>query len=112
MKAVFTILFSLLLVAGQALCFEGTAASASRPACACSTCAKGCCVGKNPPATPVQPVAPASTFSQESWQLIITQALCFLELPQTRTSNHAISFSAPLNASTIPLYERNCSYLI
>ena len=115
-KSAFAILISLVLLATQtAFMTTGTGAcptvqNASAQNCCAAHCQKHCCVSKSDvPNAPSVPVA--QTISQidlqmlPASQLTLEQSAADISLPVWRGS------SLPWVAA-VPLYQRNCSYLV
>ncbi len=114
MKSAFAILFSLLLLATQtAFMTPGTCPAAQKHSaqnCCATHCQKHCCVSKSDAPSP--PSAPATqSVSQIDLQL--------LPASQLALDQFAADFSAPVRpgssarlVTAVPLYQRNCSYLV
>ena len=116
MKRAFAILFSLLLLATQtAFTAPGACQSAQKVGahnCCTSTshCQQHCCVTKSgAPGAPSVPATPP--VSQIDLQI--------LPASQLALDQSAADFSAPvgdassfLTVTTVPLYQRNCSFLV
>jgi hypothetical protein len=108
MKTTFAILFSLLLAVTQVISAPAVADS-SKLACACSGCQKSCCVRNNTPTS--QPATPPIAASRAQMLFaVLVQAVAV-------TSKPSVSFSrstpvSPFAAIAVPLFQRNCSYLI
>jgi len=116
MKSAFAILFSLVLLATQsAFMTAGTGAclaaqKVSAHNCCTTHCQKHCCVSKSDAPSP--PSAPATqSVSQIDLQL--------LPASQLALDQFAADFSAPVRpgssarlVTAVPLYQRNCSYLV
>jgi hypothetical protein len=116
-KSIFAILFSLVLVATQTVFASNgvgvsSQQSATHTCCGNSCCHKSCCVAKDAPASAPMPVAPARTVSQTDSQLLVTVIQALLQPPVATTSNFVSPPSSIPASVAVPLYERNCSYLI
>jgi hypothetical protein len=113
-KTVVSILFSVLLLVGQTVFSSGAYVPglATKESCACTQCAKSCCQQSEAPAQPTQPAMPAGMLSQEGWQLLAAQVIWLVQMPATKPAAQAVHFSVPSSQFSVPLYERNCSYLI
>jgi hypothetical protein len=78
----------------------------------CGRChAKACCVKPNAPATPVtaDSVIP---ISQNEWQALAVFAVAWMTLPALPASQDFLHFSAPVSLTVVPLFQRDCCYLI
>jgi hypothetical protein len=114
MKSVFAILFSLLLAWTQCAFIPGVAPVVSNPASPCGTsssCDMPCCARSESPVS--QPAVPARALapSQSHLLLAILSQLIILT-PTSSVESSFVSSSSAANAAAVPLYERNCSYLI
>ena len=117
MKSAFAMLFSLVLIATQTAFMVEGPGSASAPGdakrCACerSRCEKPCCVSQGAPAPLSLPTLPARAVSQPDWQLSVA-AQAAPDLAALQFTPRLPFDSSVLSMSAIPLYRRNCSYLI
>jgi hypothetical protein len=115
MKPLSAILFSALLLWSQ-IVFTG-AASAGEPEQGLSisnlcSCARPCCVNSAPtPAPQPLPAAPSRTLSNDQ---VPSAATGLLALIRPRRSDSLLRIPAHpcLQAAAVPVYQRNCSYLI
>jgi len=110
-KAAFAILFSLLLVMTQSLSVVG--GTMVKPAsCAHCTCANDCCLSKSSPTPQPSPAAPASSnnTAQSLWLIAFT-AQSFI-LPLAPEGEFSSDYFLASLSKTVPLYQRNCAYLI
>lgn len=111
MKAIVTILFSLALVLSHlpASASPVKQLCQSEGACGCGNSA--CCV-KSADSTP-SPVAPVPTPDSSRTQLLAAfQAVAHFVLVQPDSVVPADFLPAPPAPTAVPLYVRNCSYLI
>ena len=107
MKIVLAILAVLALLGSQ---FVTASPMLAAKAC-CGTCGGQCCVkGASPPPAP-EPIAPAPAQAAPNVELLLAVSLA-LEIPSARFSSPAPVCPAPLFASTRPLFQRHCVYLI
>src|SRR5258708_15182406 len=117
MKSAFAMLFSLLLIATQtAFMVEGPGPASVRNdakqcACARSQCPKSCCVSQGVPAPVFPPTVPTRAVSQPDWQLSAT-AQGALDLAALQFNPRLPVDSSALSVTALPLYQRNCSYLL
>jgi hypothetical protein len=116
-KSIFAILFSLLLVATQtAFVSRGVEVSsqkiASHNCCGNSCCHKPCCVAKDAPAPAQVPAAPAPSGSQNDSQLLVIVIQALLQPPVAAPASFVSPRSFVPASVAVPLYERNCTYLI
>jgi hypothetical protein len=112
MKIAVAMLLSLLL-AGTPFALPARAAACGEAA-ACKSCCAGkadCCAAPAPQA-PASPAVPASAPTQNEWQAVavVLHLLTALDTfaPQSLTS---VSF-APPGATAVPIYQRDCQYLV
>jgi hypothetical protein len=114
MKSAFAILFSLLLLVTQTAFMTPGACSTvqkvSTQSCCGAHCQKHCCVGKSGvPTAPSVPVA-------QSVSQIDLQMLPAPQLAPGQSAACSSSLARPdsfvLMVTAIPLYQRNCSYLV
>jgi hypothetical protein len=109
LKSIFAIVFAALLAWVQTAP-GGNAVSTPNASCAKCACGKSCCVsGANPDTAPISlPVAPALLKQIQSALAAISA-----EIPASgallRTGYPASFFSRLL---AVPIYQRNCAYLI
>jgi hypothetical protein len=116
MKSVFAILFSLLLIATQTAFMAGGADStppkSSVGDCCCSHCQKHCCFRNDVPAPQSSPAMPTGSASQNNWQFLLAIVPHLLNQSNTEFSQFVPSDYPAFSLSTVPLYERDCSYRI
>src|SRR5882757_5707701 len=111
MKTTFAILFSLLLTLTQVVSLPVASDSSAAKSCACSGCQRSCCIRREAPAS--QPATPAPPSSSVRFQILFT---ALTQLP-TLVPEKSVLFSTATGKSTyspgaVPLFQRNCSYLI
>lgn len=111
MKALVTILFSLALV----LSHLPTSASPAKQLCpnqtACGCGDSSCCM--KPADSAPAPVAPAPTPDNSRTQLLAAfQAVAHFVFVQPAATTPGAFLPAPPAPAAVPLYVRNCSYLI
>jgi hypothetical protein len=110
-KAIVTILFSLALVLSHLPAFASPAKQLCESATACA-CGDSTCCMKSPDSAPA-PLAPAPAPDNSRTQLLAafqTVAHFVLIQPESVATPHFLP--APHAAAAVPLYVRNCSYLI
>jgi hypothetical protein len=107
------IVFSFLLLLPQSFFVSGAVAQAAtveRSQCACDT--HRCCVNKSAPESSSLPLAPArSGNSSDSFWLQAWAAMSFI-LPAAPASALSSSSSCTPTLDRVPLYQRNCAYLL
>jgi hypothetical protein len=105
------ILFGLLLVWAQLLAAPMPVVSA-RPAHACCHCGgkMSCCAtpSSNSPSAPIVP-APSGIQNQFSF---LAPAVVTWFLPENAARSIASAFGSPLTAHGVPLFARNCVWLV
>ena len=111
-RVTFAILFSALLVLTQSV-LPGAAAMANpQPCCKRCVCDDSCCVAAPSSNSAPLPAIPASVVSLKQCQAAFAGAILVaspLVLPAAKISPSAVSSFRP---DALPLYERNCVYLI
>jgi hypothetical protein len=110
-KKFLAIVFSIALMTAQSLALAGSApsAAAKKDCCACNS---KCCASKSDNSAKDIPAVPAPSSSQKSFQVVLTLAAWVLT-PQINSSETLVSLrAAPLLAQFVPLFTRNCSYLL
>jgi len=112
-KKVTVILFSLLLLWMQ---FDFTVCagqSKSKVACPRCDCAKmRCCAGRSAPRPMSVPVAPQRTAPESHSLLLLAAWHQFTPVPVSQFSKVSSSQFSLFASADIPLYQRNCSFLI
>jgi len=110
-KAIVTILFSLALVLSHLPAFASPVKQLCQSKTACGCGDSACCV-KSADSTPA-PVAPAPTSDNSRTQLIAAfQAVALFVLVQPDDVAPSAFLPAAPAPAAVPLYVRNCSYLI
>jgi hypothetical protein len=74
-------------------------------------CKMGCCAAPQTPASPVNP-APAPSPSQQELQAPTLSLLSLLTPPLFTSKGQAAQFSSSVLMTAIPLFQRDCCYLI
>jgi hypothetical protein len=112
-KNLIAILFGLLLIWAQGDFTAGAASSSSSKSCACPGCKTPACCAKTPPPVSSQPVAPARNAQQTQSQLLqaVAAQLAFAA-PAAGAEFVPPRSSASSKTIAVPLYRRNCSFLI
>ena len=112
MKKVIAILFALALISGQPLSKAvASCGGASTPCCDCGGHQK-CCVARSNDSSRETPAAPAPSSALKDVQLLqslATGALFSFATPDHRVASH---FIATPPASAVPLFTRDCAFLI
>jgi hypothetical protein len=70
-----------------------------------------CCAGPARPSAPVGP-APLPASSQNEWHVLATSASSVLTPPSFSTDEFPSYSPSSAAATAVPLFQRNCSYLI
>src|SRR5437660_702602 len=116
MKSAFAILFSLLLITAQTAFIAGGADSVVKQrgaeGCCGDHCQKRCCFNdQSAPDRSSPPATPARAVSRTDWQApAMAPAVLDHRAIETALLGRPDSFAPSVTA--VPLYERNCSYLI
>ena len=117
MKRLLAILFIVALVWAQGapgVCVAGASAGgAGRSACVCCHCGKAnCCMNKAARQPLPLPAAPAPSGAQPGHLLLLAPAALAFVLPQSAGTVLSLSASGLQQPASIPLYQRNCTFLI
>jgi hypothetical protein len=116
MKLLLAILFSVTLVwaqCGPAVWAQAAPAAAGGSGCACCHCGSAdCCMGKTTQRPQPISAAPAPRGSQSSHLLLVAPAALAFVLPQAPGSTFSPEAAAPPRAAALPLYQKNCTFLI
>ena len=111
MKAVSSIILGLVMVLGQFASAAPQGSSGPIVACGCCSCAQLNCCGTASPSTPLSlPVSSSTDLRVQAPALIIVAVLSTPpEAPFTALLSSERSLA---QRATVPVYDRNCSYLI
>ena len=112
MKTLLTILFSLALLGTQSVFIVGAPLGPPVSHCACDKCVTSCCKKKASSDSQPLPYAPVRSSAQSEWQFL---AAVTTQLATRLTSSESevfFRFLPPVSAAAVPLYQRNCSFLI
>jgi hypothetical protein len=117
MRIGFAILCSVLLLGTEAISALGLPCEKSQSAiacgkCTCSPCPKSCCLDRQGSESHPQPAAPTHSTSQNDWQVCFLTVQQVLSQTLAEISNSALSFSSSASIAAVPLFLRNCCYLI
>lgn len=112
MKQAFAILFALTLVWGQPLAAGIACCTAgAEPCCSCGGKMK-CCVTQSSNSSQENPAVPASTIAQKDFQAALWLAVR-LTAPVTGNDSRVAATSASVaSARAVPLFARDCAYLL
>ena len=112
MKLVWSIILGLAMLAGQLATAVPDANGAPAPACVGCSCAELDCCPASEPSTPLS--VPASTANDFRAQAPAPFVVALLETsPQTLCPSALFSAERSLSSrAAIPVYDRDCSYLI
>ncbi|HKI72681.1 MAG TPA: hypothetical protein VKA81_09915 [Verrucomicrobiae bacterium] len=115
MKKVTAILFSLLLAGAQSV-FTANSLCALTPAkarCACSHCDSPlCCAARSVPVSQPPVAPPARDGSQHQSHLLPAIVAQLISLTAPSLAESVSSSSPSLKVTDVPVYVRNCSYLV
>ncbi|MGH8528122.1 MAG: hypothetical protein ACREXY_29040 [Gammaproteobacteria bacterium] len=112
MKAVLSIVLGIVMVLGQFAAAAPNPGAAGVLPCDCPSCAQFNCCDTTSPSTPLAPPAPSSAdFRVQAPALIV---IAVLSAPEAASSSIALlSCERSLSQrAAVPVYDRNCSYLI
>src|SRR5437870_3058582 len=91
---------------------RGTQSSCCCTGCDSMRCATpACCARPSPPPTPSSPARPSSAAQNELQALAVSAAL-LLMLPSIPANDFFTTASSLLRVATVPIFQRDCSYLI
>jgi len=115
-KTIFAILFSVLLAGAQTV-FTADVLCPAQPVkvkCSCSRCDKktSCCVKQSAPVQNPLSVPPASNTSRNQLHLLLAVMSQLISLSAPATPEFVPQSSSASHATDVPLYARNCSFLI
>jgi len=110
-KKLAAIAFATVLITAQAFAFADTtpAAAVKKPCCACHS---KCCAGKNTSSTEKLPAVPAPTFTLKNLPAISGQTIVSISRDAPVTIAPAFSASDFVSLRNIPLFTRDCAFLI
>jgi len=74
-------------------------------------CKMGCCPASQVPATPVAP-APVHSSAQNDLQALSASIISLLTLPAPVSNEFTPRISSPASVKAVPLFQRDCCYLI
>lgn len=114
LTACFALLTSLLLAVGGAGSFKECAeAGPAAAACKCAACGPTCCcVEGDTPASPQPPAVPTRTLAPDDWQGLVWLILRSFERPLVTAPPVAFRSSRPASPLMLPLYQRDCAFLL
>ncbi|MBI3877958.1 MAG: hypothetical protein HY300_18690 [Verrucomicrobia bacterium] len=113
MKALMAIVCSLVLAVMPAFSSTRAAAPDCKPqarAC-CAKCAE-CCAQNNTPAPQPASPAPSRTASPQQVQLLLAAVAQFVALPQPQALPTSRDSSLIFRVPAVPLFERDCAWLV
>jgi hypothetical protein len=111
-KTIFVFFACALLVGSQIVFAHGPQPASKPQVCGCCSCKiLDCCVALPLPAPPTVP-APARALSHNNVQLISTVVALLVDAPSPAATTIAFPASASFKLIKVPLYQRNCTYLI
>jgi len=110
-KKLLAIIFSLALISAQMFAFAGVAPLTGQKAKSCA-CKANCCAAKSNDASKETPAVPAPSSSLKSFQIAFSLTVWSLS-PQFISDERSVSsHDAPVLAQSLPLFTRDCSYLL
>src|SRR5438477_5890676 len=112
MKAAFAIFFSALLVLGQTAFSRAEPLGQAKALCARCDCGGKCCVTRSASTPAPAPAAPTPNTPLKQFQLALASAAQIYLLPEPPAPKVSSPFFSHFKSDAVPLYERNCSYLI
>jgi hypothetical protein len=112
MQRAFAIVFGLLLFVAQTFAVQ-VSASSGAPMAKRSCCGDDCqcCVGQpvSPAAPPLEAAAPAAAHNQSS---LLPVGLLSFSLSGPTDISSPVTTATSIRAASVPLFQRNCSFLI
>jgi hypothetical protein len=111
-KKLIAIIFSAALVTAQLFASADTAPTPVQKQSRCDCGKAKCCAAKSSDASKEIPAVPAPSSSQKSFQIVLTLT-AWAMTPQTISEPQLIfAGSTPLPAQSVPIFTRDCSYLL
>jgi hypothetical protein len=110
-KTTWAIVCSLLLAGTPIVSAQAPATGVVRGAHACCHCHKACCTAPTSPEPQPVPAAPFPASNQNQLLTLAPAALAWI-LPNAPASEFSTSPFSPLTATGLPLYARDCAFLI
>jgi len=111
-----SILFSVVLAGTQTvLTVEPGSPLRDAAKCVCRNCSPSpspCCACAGAPASPSAPLTPARTIMRTEAQWVITASTLPDPAPASFTPNFSPSDASSFLMGRVPLYQRDCTYLI
>src|SRR5881296_1801156 len=95
----------------------GAAAQRAKRSCCCTGCdnkhcaTPACCVKRDTPSTPVTPASLPST-SQNEFHALAVSVGSVITLPARQAGGLPAYSPSPASVTSIPLFQRDCSYLL
>ena len=111
-RATFVILFSALLVLTQSVVPGDAALAKFQPCCSQCACSASCCAAAPNSNSAPLPAAPAPTVSLKQIQCALAVAALILPPQISPAPKISPSAASSFRSDALPLYERNCIYLI
>jgi hypothetical protein len=112
-RTLFAIAFSFLLIVAQTV-FAADARATPSKSCACCSCRKmNCCATQSTPA-PERPLSPQPIRSsvQNNLQFVAVVVAFLSQSPRVPSEKFVPPVSTSSRSAAVPVYVRNCSYLI
>ena len=113
MRAVIAIWIAVVLVLAQGVGTGLASTAPTQPGCrACDCRAPKCCVGKSAPAPVPAPAAPVNLPSPKQHLSMLPPSSLVHESPVFLAPRLSSAFFSLVSPEAVPLYERNCAFLI
>jgi hypothetical protein len=112
-KSALSLLLGLALVVQGGVAVSVQAAAPAKSSCCCSgrSCATRACCAK--PRQPSAPFAPASApTSQNEWQALAASGVLLLAVPSPSADQLSAPVSSFLVVAAVPIFQRDCAYLL
>ena len=111
-RNILLLLCSLTLLLSPLWLAKGSAvqAKSSCRACNCADCS--CCVKSPVSDAPATPAAPSNHQSTSEWQGLLVALISLPSVPSAPARYLSLPANPSLRVVAIPLYERNCAYVI
>jgi hypothetical protein len=105
-------LLGIILAAHPVVAISG-APPAAKPCCCKGghCCGRACCAASKDTSAPVTPV-PVPSNSQNEFQALPASIISLLTLPSLPANEYPSRFSSLVPITAIPLFQRDCCYLI
>jgi hypothetical protein len=112
-RLVIALVLGLILAAHPFVTVSATSPAAKSCCCkgAHCCCDMACCVAPNAPSAPATP-APVPSTSQNELQVMAIPVVTLLTFPSPPANKYPWRFSSSASMAAVPLFQRDCCYLV